>query len=40
MMKLGRDGSDPGRYMAYRVTWRGEGGLRPMSGGSLQALLS
>lgn len=39
-MKLVRDGSDPGRYMVHRMTYRGDGGFLPLSGGSLQDLLS
>lgn len=39
VMKLVRDRSDPSRYMVHRITYRGEGGFLPLSGGSLQDLL-
>jgi hypothetical protein len=39
VMKLVRDGSNPGRYMVHRMTYRGDGGFLPLSGGSLQDLL-
>jgi hypothetical protein len=39
VMKLVRDGSEPGRYLVHRMTYRGDGGFRPLSGGSLHDLL-
>jgi hypothetical protein len=39
VMKLVRNGSNLGQYMVHRMTYRGDGGFRPLSGGSLQDLL-